>query len=119
MKLKNLSLAFITVLLFASCSKSPTEVTESFASSMNNNKFEDAKKVCTPEMQMILDNMMKAGSVNPNSTPGKMTITKEDTKGDISTVYFTSSDSKNASIKQSARLIKSDGNWLVSKLTIE
>lgn len=119
MKKINLILAVFIVALLASCSKSPSSVAETFLSDLQNNKFEDAKKLSTPEAQTIIDGMMKDGSASPEATKWTYKITSEETKGDISTVYFTNTIQGKPELKQSVRLVKSDGDWKVAKLAVE
>lgn len=119
MKITQLLFALIFAFLISSCSKSPSSVAESFLNDLSNNKFQDAKKLSTPEAQSIIDNIMKEGSANPEATKWTYKITSEETKGDISTVYFTNTIQGKPELKQSVRLVKSDGDWKVAKLAVE
>lgn len=115
----NLLLALLITFLLASCTKSPSSVAETFLNDLQNNKFEDAKKISTTEAQVIIDGIMKEGSSNPESSKWTYKITNEETKGDIATVYFTNTPAGKPALKQSVRLVKSDGDWKVSKLSVE
>lgn len=119
MKITKLLFALLLAITVSSCSQKPSNVAESFLNDISNNKFEDAKKLSTPEAQSLIDNIMKEGSANPESSKWTYKITKEETKGDISTVYFTNIPTGKPEMKQSVRLVKNDGHWLVSKLALE
>jgi hypothetical protein len=60
--MKKISLVFavFVVSLLTSCSITPSSVAKTFLSDLQNNKFEDAQKISTPEAQTLLEGMMES-----------------------------------------------------------
>jgi hypothetical protein len=119
MKFTKLLFYLLFIQALTSCTKGPSTVAESFLNDLTNNKFEEAKKLSTPDAQAVLDGFMKEGSTNPNASKWSYKITKEETSGDISTVHFLNMPVGKPELKQTVRLVKKDGNWFVANMTIE
>jgi hypothetical protein len=117
MKKSILSLMIVTAVSFlVACggSESPKSVAEKFLQATSELKFEEAKKFCTPETGKFLDMMSSLTAMMPDSAKNKKSkfeMISEDIKEDVATVTYTENAKTD---KQTIKLKKVEGKWLVS-----
>ncbi len=107
-----LSIAFLTLVL-ASCSSgdSPKIVTEKFLNAIADKKFDEAKKLATPESAQMMDMIAGIASMEQDQAKVSFEVLSEQIEGDKATVLFKSTEKDE---EQSMILRKVDGQWKVS-----
>jgi len=120
MSSKHLNLAFLFpfILILTSCSKQqPKDVAIIYLNAVNNNQYEDAKKVSTIEIQDKLNQTSKLAIVNnPKSKNRTFKIINEKISGDISDVTYAifNNDIRNE-FNGNMRLIKKEDGWMIAE----
>lgn len=109
-----LILLFFGALSSCSTADSPKEVASKFLSALAGNKFEEAKKLATPESAQMIDMIsnltMNADSTHDERSP-KFEMLSEKIEGEVASVtYKVDNENKEEVLK----LRKVDNKWLVS-----
>ena len=113
-----LSLALISLLLLAACSKNnPETVAKDWLTAFYHQDFEYAKKLSTDETKAVLTNIQGFSSALDDSVKKKakavnITVKSVKTEGDKATVTFSASNSPDQE-EPPLKLVKQNDKWLV------
>ncbi|MFM7078261.1 MAG: hypothetical protein ACKOYC_00570 [Bacteroidota bacterium] len=107
---------FACILLLAACgtSDTPSEVFLDFMNALQNKKFEDARKLSSAETVKVVDLVESISKLQPDSVSdnySQVEVIDERINGDTAYVEFI--DPQAGDVSNTAKLIKSNGRWLV------
>jgi hypothetical protein len=115
MKIKSTHLIAV-ILLLAACgsSNTPSQVFLDFMDSIQNKKYDDARKLSSTETIKVVDLIESISKLQPDSVSenySQVEVIDERINGDTAYVEFI--DPQSGDVSNTAKLIKSNGRWLV------
>lgn len=122
MKITKIAIVMFALMgALASCKKdgnSPGDVAKAFMEAVDTKKWDEAKKLSTPESATMIDMLKSIYDMAPDSVKNKTTkfeITDEKIEGENATVTLSASDDESPKPKEEKiKLVKKEDKWLVN-----